>query len=461
MQDVSDRRVLMIANEFPPVSNAGVQRPLYFCRYLPEFGWKPVVLTVKDVVHFAYDSTLLDVLPPEVRIVRTESMELRRVLWHVRRIRAKRQPAERPPATAGVSGSEQAVSAQTRDFGRALRRWLFVPDDRILWLPFALRAGAQVCRSEPIRAIYGTVPSYSVATIGVAISKKTGLPLILDLRDPWTGDPYHQGPTALHRLLSRRMEAAALRHARKVIVICEDMKRFFLRKYPDLPESKIAVITNGYDAEEMRSATPVRNDRFTVVYSGTLYAHHAEVFEAFCKAWSDACIRSPEFQQGAQFRAVGRTDPEITAIAGRYPKMRAQFLGNQPHSAALRHLTGASLLLLLIKNVRRDAQSVITIPGKVFEYIGSQRPILMIGPDGDAARVVGETGRAWAYRQDDTAGVSERLLRQFAGQQAADGAAPAQFGRFERRVLARDLAAQFNQACGTTDAALRSGSGRL
>jgi len=178
----------------------------------------------------------------------------------------------------------------------------------------------------------------------------------------------------------------------------------------------------------------------------TVLAHQPAVFEAFCRAWSAACESSPQFSKQARFLAVGRTDPEIAEATRRHPKVDATFLGYQPHRVALQYLTGGDLLLLLIKNIKTSTDSVVTIPGKLFEYVGSQRPVLMIGPAGDAARIIEESGRGSVCTEEDISGIAAALLGAFA---ARGRAAPEpESNLYERRVLAGALARCLAEASG-------------
>ncbi|MBE0555730.1 MAG: glycosyltransferase, partial [Proteobacteria bacterium] len=137
-----------------------------------------------------------------------------------------------------------------------LRRWFFIPDDRVLWAPFALVRSLRVIREGKYDLIWVGAPPYSAGVIGYLVSRMSGLPLVVDLRDPWTSDPYFQSPSAIHRWLNRAFERRTLMHARKVVVISNEMKRNLLRSYNGFPESKIEVITNGFDSEEMAKVEP-------------------------------------------------------------------------------------------------------------------------------------------------------------------------------------------------------------
>ena len=182
------RKTLIIANDFPPIGGAGVQRPFYFAKYLPRFGWLPTVVTIKEVIFPVHDYSLLGQLPPDVDIRRTESFELRRLLWWGRRLR--RRSVSDPPGAPNQSVQQTPFNPRLADRGRNLRKWLFVPDDRMLWAPFAVFESLQVIKKSGIDAIFVSVPPYAAGVIGYLASKLGRIPLVLDLRDPWARDPY-------------------------------------------------------------------------------------------------------------------------------------------------------------------------------------------------------------------------------------------------------------------------------
>lgn len=437
------RKVLMIANDFPPIGGAGVQRAFYFSKFLPELGWQPFVITVKDVSFPTKDPTLVPTLPDTVRIVRTESLELRRILWFLNGLRRNR--AARDGATKDAGGSARNMGTGTRELGRSLKKWLFVPDDRMLWLPFVVPKAARIIRRETIALIYATAPPYSSAVIGAILSRLTQRPLVIDLRDPWSQDPYAPTPTPIHRRLNDRFERRALCEASRVVVISPTMRTDLLRGHPEVPAEKVQVITNGFDAREFAAIEPAKpNRRFVLAYVGSLYAHHREVLAALCKAWDTLADRNSDFADNSRLLLVGRCDPEIHAELRAWPGLDAEVLGYQPHETAIRHLKGASSLLLLIRDLDPEVHT-ITIPGKLFEYLGAGRRILMIGPRGDAADIVLQyDGRV--HRQADVDGIRDSLAHLYAsGTTEPVTAVTGDASEYDRRALTARLAQTFNE----------------
>lgn len=400
------RRVLFFANDFPPIGGAGVQRPFYFTKYLAEIGWIPEVVTVKDVVFPVKDETLLRQLPGDVSIHRTESGELRRLLFHVRRL------LRSGPQGAATGQDHAASRANTRDLGRLVRKWVFVPDDRVLWVPFAVARAMRIAREKNVDVILATAPCYSACVAGHLASRILKIPLVLDLRDPWTRDPYMQMPTVFHAWWNRRLEKSAVLASKRVVVISQQMAVALGHDYPAAAH-RIRVITNGFDRRDFDRIEPMqREGGFAITYSGSLYAHHLDAVRAFAAAWRIASDRDDGFRRDARLVVVGRVDPEIRDhLEESGIPFRA--IGYVSHDEAVGWLKGASALFLAIRELD-PSKDVITIPGKLFEYLAAGKPIVMVGPAGDAATLVERTGGR-VHREAEVEGISESLADAYHG----------------------------------------------
>lgn len=441
---VPSRKLILLANDFPPIGGAGTQRPFYFSKYLSQMGWIPHIVTVKDVVFPVHDESLLPQLPNEVKIYRTESFELRRLLWWLRKLKALFKSDDSTRSTSKQVDS-RALNPQLREVGRVFRKWFFVPDDRIFWAPFAIFKTLATAREHSIDIIFATVPCYSTAVIGYLSSLLTRLPLVIDLRDPWTDDPYSQPPTFVHRYINNLLEKVVLNRASKIIVISNEMKTRFLKKY-SFPNEKITVITNGYDANDFLNIVPIDlNGKFVIGYVGSLYAHHLDSIAVFCKAYNELASGNPEFRNTSEMWVIGRCDPEIIEEFSKWPNIAIKVHGYQPHNESIRLLKSCPCLLLLIKNLD-SLTNLVTIPGKLFEYVGSGNPIIMIGPSGDAADIV-LNGSGAVHRESDTVGIKESITKYFVQYMSGDSVSlrSDDASRFDRRTLTESLVVELNQ----------------
>ncbi len=175
------KTVLIVAYYFPPSGGPGVQRVLKYVQYLQEFGWTPVVLTVTDGNFPARDESLLETIPKDVRVIRTDIFEPYDLY---RRLTGKSKGTAIDVNTIRKEGAKISTSERLAEFIRAT---IFIPDARIGWLRYAVDAGMKAIESMKIDAIYSSSPPYTCALIARALKRKSGLPWIAGFRDPWTG----------------------------------------------------------------------------------------------------------------------------------------------------------------------------------------------------------------------------------------------------------------------------------
>ncbi|NOZ57292.1 MAG: glycosyltransferase family 4 protein [Calditrichaeota bacterium] len=175
------KRVLILAYYAPPLGMGGTQRVAKFCEYLPEYGWQPVLLTVKDIAYYARDKELSRSLA-RTRVERTESLDPQRLVALLSR------------SPTGVANVSTRQSRWVR-----LATSLLVPDAKVGWLPFAVLRGVQLVRSLRIHAVLVTSPPHSAQLGGWLIARATGVPWMADFRDRWCAGEFQPGTTRVHR----------------------------------------------------------------------------------------------------------------------------------------------------------------------------------------------------------------------------------------------------------------------
>ncbi len=427
------KKTLFITYYWPPSGGAGVQRGLKFVKYLPEFGVEPFVLTV-DPDQASYpivDPSLLIEVPREVQVIRTKSFEPLRILAAI--------GGKNAVPHAGFAGAEREGMAR-----RAMRwvrgNWM-IPDARRGWVKHAVKAAAEIIEREKIGTIVISSPPHSSQLIGLELKKRFPmLRWIADLRDPWT-DIYFtkelmKGPRA--ERLDKRWEAQVMHRADAIVVVGPSMKRSFGSRYGKEVEEKITVIPNGYDqADVARIAKPALDrDRFRITYVGTMAGSYDPrvFFEAI------AAIRG-QVAKPIELRFVGSVATEIRRMAeATGVGDLCTWVATVPHDEALREMAAAHMLLLVIPGGAGE-ERILT--GKLFEYIGMQRPVVGIGPaNGDAAAIIDACGAGMMFSRDRPVELGNWLLQRIG---SPDPAVPAAGARaYERRVQADRLAALIN-----------------
>ncbi len=379
MTEPSRDRVLFLAYAFPPLGGSGVQRSLKFVKYLPTFGWQPTVLTVKPISYFVYDPSLLRELPPDVTIERTESLDPQRLAAIL--LRDHKRVASTDTA---VKHTVFSTNGKLTRLYQKFRSFLLFPDPQIAWMPFAFQRGLEIIERERPRVIYSPGVPYSSAVLAHLLSRRTGLPYVIDFRDGWTDDKYifKLVPTPLHRWGHRELERRVVSNASGVVVYGDWLGERLAARYPSIAD-RIIEITNGYDPADRAGVVPTPKGAGVrrLVYSGSLFVHHrpnlAGLLEALHKL--PAAVRDTlEVVFVGQVYAGAEAEVAAAGLSN-----TVKFTGYVTHGQALEYLESADATLLFVQPGDLGA-----ITGKVFELLMIQKPILASIPDGECARIL-------------------------------------------------------------------------
>lgn len=427
------KSVLIVSYYFPPSGGPGVQRVLKFVKYLPDFGWRPVVLTVESGDYPARDESLLDEIPGKVAVYRTKIIEPYRMY---RRLTGKPPdaPVDVENIPGGASGRSWAEAAAA-----FIRSTAFVPDARIGWLPFAAAKGRFIIECEDVHAIYSSSPPYTSALVARALHRTSGLPWIAGFRDPWTGFLSTPRRWALPRMLDSYLEHSVFNEASLVEVAWKGIQKDALQKYPSLDRSKFHHLPNGFDRSDFTHGAPQRDERFTVTYTGSMYGKRSP--SSFFTAVEELIRERSVDPARIRFRFVGRFGSEVQEMFRRVSfQSSVEVVSYRPHAQSIAELVNADALLLIVDEA--DGSEEI-VPGKVFEYLGASRPIIALAPPGAVAELLAETNSGFVAANQDIAAIKSVFLecyskfgyhrRQFHQNEDA-------VRKYERREVTRRLA---------------------
>lgn len=394
------RRVLLVAYYFPPSGGPGVQRVLKFVRYLPEFGWDPAVLTVRDADYPARDESLLREIPESVPVVRTRIPEPYALY---RKLTGKGADTAVDVNVNKAAGARRSLPERVAEW---VRGTLFIPDARVGWLATGVGPGAKLARDFGADVVYSSSPPYTAALLGRAVARRAGLPWVPEFRDPWSGFLSAPSRIAPARAVEARLEEGVYRDAVRAVVAWKGIAADFARKYPAVDAGKFRHIPNGYDPEDFHGITPRVNEKFTVVYTGSMYGVRNP--DTFLQAAARLLASGELDEQRVCFRFIGRFGDEVREMFHR-PELRntVEVYGYVPHEESIAELLGAHTLLLVVDDFA-GAEEIV--PGKVFEYIGARRPVLAVAPRGAVSDLVRSTGAGEAVAREDVAGIA-RILR--------------------------------------------------
>ena len=298
--------------------------------------------------------------------------------------------------SAGSDGNEvNPVNGGKKSWKQKLSLYIrgnfFIPDPRIMWVRPSVKFLKSYLKKHPVDAIVSTGPPQSMHLIGLELSKATGLPWLADFRDPWTKIFYFKHLELTHRSEAKHqaLEKKVVDGATRVIAVSPMVKKDF----EAITSTPVELITNGFDEEDFND--PFEADEyFNITHTG-LFASDGDP-EILWKVLAAKCQEDKEFQKLLRIRLVGKTDQEIVnsiETAGLGPNLVN--LGYQSHEVAVREQRNASVLILPL---RKEPEYEAVLPGKLFEYLASRRPILGIGQtDGAMAQVVRNTGSGIVY----------------------------------------------------------------
>ena len=446
------KKLLFVANYFPPMASGGNARQLRFLRYLPESGWQPTVLTcrakgpVPDPEGVRVVRTLTPSPDPVYEAARSASAAVKR--WRAARANgsggaaapdgAAAPPPETDPARSADPGrganpsaddfdADSLVADQKRYARRQdINRWLFVPDQYVGWVAPAVARGVKLVREEGFDVVFSSFPRPSAELVAAGIAARTGLPWLADYRDPWPTHQFRLYKSKLHERAHFRLERWALGHASWATAVNEPIADDLRRRYPRLRD-RVTVIPNGFDRDERPEELSL-GDGFWLVHTGRLYSRGGQVTELL-----DALVALPA---DVKLLFVGVEGPRILAYAraaGVEERVRCEPFVLHERALGFQRAAGA---LLLIPGAAKESLS-----SKIYEYLQSGRPIFALTADGTAAAdLLEEAGGSYRPAPDRplAESLAEFVQRARAGE--IPPADPAVVERYDGRTLTARLA---------------------
>ncbi len=415
------KKVLILAYYFPPIGMGGTQRAAKFARYLPEFGWQPHVITVKDVAYHAKDPSLLTEIE-SVPIHRTGSLDPLRLA----RIVSGRSTA--PESSRGTRGLLASAAPAMN--------WLFAPDSKLLWLPFAYRHARRVLLATGASCVFTSSPPHSVHLVGALLQKFHQVRWVADFRDGWAGGNFQSEPTFFHRWLNRKLEARVLDEADAVVSVSAGLtERLRIRCGC---RDKFHTISNGFDRADFRVEPVHKIDKsYRIVYCGALT--RMTPLQAFLAGLQELLQANAANVKQVRLILVGAVlDAGLKELVSELGLQSVvEFAGYCDHRKAVEYMQSADLLLYPVA----DHASSDFVPGKTFEYLAAGKRIIVVGPQVEGVRILERHSNAvirTAHKATKIAGALAGILSQ---KNAASGVCATGIDEFERQHLTRRLAA--------------------
>ena len=383
------KKALIITYYWPPAGGPGVQRWLKFVKYLPDYNIQPIVYCPKNPSYPIIDESLTKELPKDIVILKQPIKEP----YKLARLFSKKAAST---ISSGVIPKEkkQSVIEKVMLF---VRGNFFIPDARKNWVKPSVDFLTDYIQKENIETIITTGPPHSLHLIGLQLKQKLDVKWIADFRDPWTTIGYHKKLklTKASQLKHQDLELKVLNSADQLIVTSENTKREFEFK----TNQPITVITNGYDTTI--SEKPKKDSKFTIAHIGSLLSERNP--KHLWEALSELINENEAFKTDFELKLIGVvSDDVLQEIYSHNLKDYTNVVGYVSHDDAIKAQM-QSQVLLLIEIDSEDTKAII--PGKLFEYMISNTPILAIGPkDSDVERIIKSTntGAYFFYEANNT-----------------------------------------------------------
>lgn len=428
IQKVPEQRkgkVLVIAYFFPPtggVASAAAQRTLKFVRYMPKFGWEPLVLTARADCYESYidlDETLLEKVPEDLVIYRSNVMRGMSFLLRLRRklldsISSNKKPAvEVEKETQPTSNASNPVRiSRYQSFKDFITDLFQIPDEQVGWLIPGVLKGRKISKKEGFDIIFATGKPWTGLMIGLILSFLTRRPLITELQDPWTTNPFKPKYSFIKSWFDRHLERLVIKRSCSVITTTNELKEEFSKRFSDEPEDKFLYLSNCYDPADIPEILPDKysSNIFTILHLGFLYVKRDPrnfllgLRIALDEGWVEA--------ERIKFLQVGTVDSDFNLeffIQENKLQDVVQLYGQVPLKESLALLWEAHCLLLL------QPGTTTQTPSKLFEYIITGQPILTISPkDGAVWKFASENNLGKASNPDDPREIAEAIRQLYA-----------------------------------------------
>lgn len=381
MQSSTSARILFIVYEYPPSAGGGGQRITKFTRYLTAAGWSLHVLTAELVPGRPTDNTLL----AEVAGVPVTKLPARHVAAAIARM-LKPLRFARPMVAGTVAAGASAgpgTSGGQRPLSSRISRWLAVPDDALFWSRRVPAIAKRLHAEHGFSAILASGPPYSTLVAAVRAGRELGLPVVVDMRDPWVGNLHAKWPTAWHQRRFAELEREVMAAAAGVTAVSEVIAEECI----EMGASGAIVIPNGFDPTDMPRWAPDTDAPLKLAFLGQFSPRLSDPSDVFI-----ALARAREIEPrllGATIDVLGAESPWAIEAAEQAGVADAvTFHGFKPYAEALAAVSRADAGLLILPD---GPGSAGVYSGKLFDYLGMGIPVLLYGPsEGAAGKLVAE-----------------------------------------------------------------------
>jgi glycosyltransferase involved in cell wall biosynthesis len=421
------KKVLIVSYNFPPVGGAGVQRPVKFVKYLRNYGWEPLVLSVANPSVPVFDNGLLKDIPAGVAVYGARSFEP--------------SYAQKREFASGCT----TLASRLKGAAKRVALNFLLPDLQVLWWPGLVLNLMRIIRRDRPSVLFVSAPPFSSFLPVIFLGRLMGLPVVLDYRDEWAFSR-NQWENAVNTPLAKRLDSLLERYAvRRCSAFTAANASYVTSIYalfPEIAKDKGTVVTNGFDLDDFAAETaavpPDPGGRITIVYTGTVWK--ATSLKDFVTALKTILEKDPSLRELLRVKIFGRVvDSEKGYLQDGDLDDVVELYGYVEHAELMAETMAGDVLLLTLSELP-GAEKIIT--GKAFEYMASGKQILAIVPEGETRDLLTlNYNKLSLARANDIDGICLALSGILAGIRTIRETPGSDVSHFSRQALTSRLAA--------------------
>ncbi len=375
------KKILVITYYWPPAGGVSVLRTLKIVKYLAEFGWTPIVYAPSNALYPYLDHNNLNDIPENIQIIKRPIREPFRIFKFL----TGRKKTESLDSILQVRRKKFKL---IENLGIWIRGNFFIPDARFLWINPSVRYLTKLLKKNKVDAIFSDGPPHTNTVIACKLSQKLGIPWLSDFQDPWTQADYFRMFNMGKRALKshRKLEEECIKTAKKIIIASPTWKK----DLELIGARNVDVIYYGYDESDFKKydeITPSDN-KLIIFHAGLIGVDRLPL--TFLRLLRELVEQYPAISEKLSLQLAGQVDYEIKRAISEYKLSQyVEYVGFIERKKVIERYFKSHLLLLLLNKAFNEKGR---LPGKLYEYLRSGRPILALGnPEGDAGRILEET----------------------------------------------------------------------
>ena len=398
MSSKTSKKLLIITYYWPPAGGPGVQRWLKFVKYLPDFDVQPIVYVPENPTNPIVDTQLESEVSDKAIILKNPIFEPYQLASFLSKNKTKK-------ISSGIIPNQKKQS-----FLEKVMLWvrgnLFIPDARVFWVKPSVAYLEKYIRENEIDTIVTSGPPHSLHLIGLELKQKLNLKWLADFRDPWTTIGYHKSLRLSNYAAKKHkdLERQVLNSADTIIVTSKTTKT----EFQVLTTRPIEVITNGFDVEKVEKQT--LDTQFSLAHIGSFLSERNP--KILWESLKELLQEIPDFKSHLEIKLIGAVSQEVLETISEFGlNVYINNLGYVSHAEAVAHQRKSQVLLLIEIN-SEETKSIL--PGKLFEYMVSERPIVAIGPkDSDFAEIITNTNTGVFFEYSEKAQLKQIILEYY------------------------------------------------